>query len=73
MCSDKDRLSTGGGGGVVGRTTPGSAGVSGLGRENVGFAARGDLRFGTADGLGEDGRLALGGGCSGDLGLMTRR
>jgi len=58
---------------VVGRTASGSAGVSGLGWENVGFAAGGDLRFGIADGIGEEGRLALGRGCSGDLGLLRRR
>ena len=73
MCSDKDRLSGGGGEGVVTRTTTGSPGVSALGRENNGFAVGGDLRFGTADGMGEDGHLALGRGSSGDLGLPTRR
>ena len=73
MCSDKDRLSTGGGGGVVGRTTSGSAGVSCLGWKTIGFVVGGDLRFGIADGIGEDGRLDLGRGCSGDLGLLTCR
>ena len=70
MWSDKDRLGSGGGGGVVGRTISGSTGVSALGWENIGFAAGGDLRFGTTNG--EDGRLTLGRGFSGDLGLLTR-
>jgi hypothetical protein len=71
MWSDKERLSGGGGGGVVGRATSGFAAVSALG--DIGFAAGGGLRFGTADGIGEDGRLTVGQGSSGDLGLLTRR
>jgi len=59
MWSDKERLSIGGGGGgVVGRATSGSAVVSALGWENIGLAG-GDLRFGTAAGVGEDGCLIL--------------
>lgn len=70
MCSDKDRLS--GAGGVVGRTTSGSAGVSGLGWERMGFVTGGDLRFGTANGIEEDGRLTLRRGSSGEMGLLAR-
>src|SRR5258706_9677074 len=73
MWSDKERLSSGGGGEVIGRTTSGSAIGSAigsaLGRENIGFAAGGDLRFDTAAGVGEGGGLTLGRGSSGDLGL----
>src|SRR5258706_16458531 len=70
MWSDKERLSSGGGGEVIGRTTSGSAIGSALGRENIGFSAGGELRFYTAAGVGEGGGLTLGGGFSVGLGLL---
>jgi hypothetical protein len=73
MWSDKERLSSGGCGGVIGRATSGSAVVSALGQENIGLVAGGDLRFGTAAGIGEDDCLTLVRGSSGDLGLLRRR
>lgn len=73
MWSDKERLSSAGGGGVVGRATSGSAVDSALGWKSIGFTAGGDLCFETAAGIGEDGCLTLGRGSSGDLGLLRRR
>ena len=73
MWSDKERLSSGSGGEVVGRATSGSAVGLTLGRENIGCAAGGELRFDTAAEVGEDSCLTLGRVSSGDLGLPRRR